>query len=257
MVNRIHKIVFLLLIAVIGAEAQTLTRRNGGAAATSTSSSSAQDNKNTKVNRRQPASPKVEPVLDTVPTHFYDFSQPNFTVSRIKIEHDDNGKGRIQFARKGYDDMITDPVQLSPATLDRISSSLKALNFIDSNESYQFEKDYSHLGNIEITVKSGARQRTAKFNWTENLDARALSDEYRKIGNQYIWMFDISVARENQPLETPRLVDGLDSLMRRKEISDPEQMAPFLRGLADDERLPLIARNHLTKLIKQIEKAKK
>ena len=239
-------------------DAQTLTRRDGGGTSvTSTSPSSAQDSKNTKVNRRQAPLPKAKAVPETVPTHFYDFSQPNFTVSRIQIEHDDEGKGQIRFAKKGYDEMVTDPVQLSEPTLDRISNALKALNFMDSDESYQFEKDYSHLGNIEITIKSGGRQRTTKFNWTENLEARALSDEYRKIGNQYIWMFDINVARENQPLETPRLVDGLDSLLRRKEISDPEQMVPFLRGLADDERLPLIARNHLTKLIKQIEKAKK
>ena len=246
------------MIAGAGADAQTLTRRDGGGAAASpTSSPSAQDSKNTKVNRRQPVLPKAEPVLETAPTHLYDFSQPNFTVSRIQIEHDNEGKGRIRFARKGYEEMVTDPVQLSQSTLDRISNALKALNFMDSDENYQFEKDYSHLGNIEITIKSGSRQRTTKFNWTENLEARALSDEYRRIGNQYIWMFDINVARENQPLETPRLVDSLDSLLRRKEISDPEQMVPFLRGLADDERLPLIARNHLTKLIKQIEKAKK
>ena len=40
---------------------------------------------------------------------------------------------------------------------------------------------------------------------------KLLADEYRKIGNQFIWMFDINVARENQPLEAPRIMDALDS----------------------------------------------
>jgi hypothetical protein len=31
-------------------------------------------------------------------------------------------------------------------------------------------------------------------------------------------------------------------------------MIPFLKELSDDERIPLISRNHAAKLIKQIEK---
>ena len=82
-------------------------------------------------------------------------------------------------------------------------------------------------------------------------------DEYRRVSNQFIWMFDLSVARENQPLESPKLMDALDSLIRRNEISDPAQMVPFLQSLVDDERIPLIARNHAGKLAKQIDKRKK
>lgn len=210
-----------------------------------------------KANKRGDAiASSTDPPAST-PSYFYEFSQPDFVVSQIIIEHDESGRGKISFMKRGFDELVTDPIQLSSATLGRIDSALATLNFLDSSEDYQYEKDYSHLGNIKIRVVKNGRERTAKFNWTESKDAKLLADEYRKIANQFIWVFDIEVARENQPLEAPRLLDSLDSMIKRKEISDSGQMVQFLEGLSNDERIPLIARNHAGKLIKQIEKEKK
>jgi len=192
-----------------------------------------------------------------VPKYFYEFSQPAFVVSKVQIEHDENGNGSISFMKSISDEVITDPIWLSPAALERINNALTALNFFDSTESYQYEKDYSHLGNVTIKVKKDGRERETKFNWTTNPDAKALADEYRRISNQYIWMFDINLSRVNQPLESPKLMDMLDSYIKRNEISDAAQLVPFLKELGNDERIPLIARNHATKLIKQIDKDKK
>ncbi len=188
--------------------------------------------------------------------YFYEFDQPKFLVSKINISHDENGKGTITFLKKDFSDAVSDPLQLSATTLERVKTAWQTLNFLDSTDDYQYEKDYSHLGNMTFTMKKDGKSRAAKFNWTDNKDAKILADEYRKIGQQFVWIFDINVARENQPLDAPRLMDTLDSLMRRSEISDAEQMIPFLKELNNDERIPLIARNHADKLIKQIEKKK-
>lgn len=106
-------------------------------------------------------------------------------------------------------------------------------------------------------MRKDGKERTAAYNWTTNADAKALMDEYRKIGNQYLWMFDITVARQNQPLETPKIMKAMDSYIRRNEISDPPQMIPFLQDLSNDERVPLITRNDAAKLVKEIEKKNK
>ena len=187
--------------------------------------------------------------------YFYEFSQPSFLISQLRLEFDENGKGQIVFLKKGFDELITDPIQLSAPALTRINDALATLKFLDSDENYQHEKDFSHLGNIKIKVKKDGREREAKFNYTSNLKARELADEFRRIGQQFVWIFDINVARENQPLEAPRLLDALDSMIRRNEISDAQQMIAFLKELSDDERIPLISRNHAAKLIKQIEKS--
>lgn len=212
-----------------------------------------------KMNRRDTAatSPAQDKPKTLQATHFYYFTQPDFETSSIFLEHDNKGFGKISFQKKGLDEPISDPIQVSPAALERISAALKSMNYFDSTENYQYEKDYSHLGNIKIRVKDGDRERTITFNWTAHKDAKALADEYRKIANQAIWAFEVTVARENQPLEAPRKLDNLDALIRRGEISDTAQMLPLLQGLSNDERIPLIARNHAAKLIKQIEKNNK
>lgn len=279
MMNLLKKVLFISLCMALplAVSAQTKTRRSGGkkpvkvvkkAPVTAAEPETAPEVKKNerpeaeaggvKTNKREEptvAAQNAPKPLNS--THFYNFTQPEFLTSSISIEHDDTGRGQISFQKRGLDEPITDPLQVSPTALERIAGALKALNFFDSTENYQYEKDYSHLGNIKIRVKENGRERTVYFNWTTNKDARALADEYRKIGNQAMWVFEITVARENQPLESPKMLDNLDSLVRRGEISDTAQMLPLLQGLSNDERIPLIARNHAAKLIKQIEKDNK
>lgn len=196
--------------------------------------------------------------LAYTPVYFYEFTRPGFTYERILIEHDEAGKGKISFQKDGFPEMITDPVQLSAATMKNISDAMTALNFLDSTENYQYAAhDFSNLGNTQITVKKAGRERTVKYNWTENKQAKALMDEYRRISNEYTWMFELATARQNQPLLAPGLVDQLDEYIKQQEISDPPHLVRLLTELSTDERIPLIARNHATKIIKEIEKAKK
>jgi len=191
------------------------------------------------------------------PNYLYEFAQPEFVITKIVIQHDDAGVGTITFTKKLFGDTVTDPITVSPDAMTRINEAYATLNFLDSTENYQYEKDYSHLGVMTFKLKRGEKQRMAVFNYTTNKDAKILVDEYRKIGNQFIWMFDIGVARENQPLEAPKLLDALDSQMRRNEMSDPTQLVPLLKSMKDDERIPLIARNHAVKLAERIEKGAK
>jgi hypothetical protein len=187
----------------------------------------------------------------------YLFFQPNFTLSRVLVRHNDLGKGTVEFLRSDQDDPVTEPIELSATTLARINANLDELRFLESNESYQHEKDFSHLGTVRITFSRDEKKRTAEFNWTDNQLARSLAGEYRKIANQFIWQFDMTLARENQPLESPKLIARLETYLKRNEISDPVQMLPLLNELANDERLPLIARNHALRLIEQIKKKAK
>jgi len=208
-------------------------------------------NETVKINSRQTVAVEDKPVYS------YEFSKPEFVVSKINIEHDESGKGKITLKKKDFAEPETDPLQLSAVTLEKLKTIWQALNFLDSTENYQTARDYPQLGAMKFSISRDGRTRSAVFNWTDNKDAKMLADEYRKIGQQFIWIFDINVARENQPLDAPRLLDALDSLIRRDEVSDAVQMIPFLKQLSNDERIPLIARNHSTKVIEKIEKSEK
>ena len=184
----------------------------------------------------------------------YEFSQPKFIVSHIVIEHDASGRGTVTFRRLNEDVPIVEPLNLSAAALERIKASWEALQFLNSNTDYQAEKQFPHLGTMKIGMQQGERKRIAEFNWTNNNDASTLVNEYRKAADQVILIFDISIARENQPLNAPKLMEAMESLLKRNALSDPHQLIKLLQEMSTDEHIPLIARNHALRLIKKIQK---
>jgi len=184
----------------------------------------------------------------------YEFSQPKFYVKHIVIEHDANGHGTVTFERLDEDTPVTEPLELSAGALSRINASWQALQFLESDTNYQSSKQFPHLGTMRIGVERGDRKRVAEFNWTNNSDASNLVNEYRKAADQAILIFDISIARQNQPLNTPKLMEAMESLLNRNALSDPRQLLKLLEDISTDEHVPLIARNHALRLIKKIQK---
>jgi len=197
----------------------------------------------------------VDGTTDTA-KYSYEFTQPKFYVKHIVIEHDANGRGTVTFERLNEDTPVTEPLQLSPEAWTRINAAWQGLRFLDSNEDYQSNKQFPHLGTMKIGMERGERKRVAEFNWTNNRDAETIVNEYRKAADQAILVFDIGIARENQPLNAPKLMETMETLLKRGGLSDPRQLLKLLQDISTDEHVPLIARNHALRLIKQIEKQK-
>lgn len=184
----------------------------------------------------------------------YEFTQPKFYVKHIVLEHDANGRGTVTFERLNEDTSVTEPIELSQAAWARINAAWQGLQFLNSTSDYQADKQFPHLGTMRIGMERGDRKRVAEFNWTNNPNAETLVNEYRKAADQAILIFDISIARQNQPLNSPKLMEAMESLLNRNALSDAPQLLPLLKELSTDERIPLIARNHALRLIKKIQK---
>jgi hypothetical protein len=220
--------------------------------------SSAQDSTKTNERPQQPAAGAGQRREEKHPPdpskYSWEFKQPTFLVNHILIEHDALGRGKITFEHKGEDAPIVEPIELSTSALGRIFGLWLDLRFLDSAENYQAAKNFAHLGTYSLHWNDGKRERTAEFNWSDNKDAWKLANEYRHVADQAIFLFDLKVARENQPLNTTTLMNQLESLLNRGELSDPYQLVPLLNDLKTDERIPLIARNHADRILKRIEK---
>jgi hypothetical protein len=213
------------------------------------------DNQN--ISEKPDSRPVTQKKEELKPNYFYEFSQPQFTITKINLSHDEQGKGQITFEKRDFGEPITDPIQISEFSMNKLKGWFDALNFLDSTEDYQTERHYAHMGVMKIKLKRDGKEREVTLDWTQNLNAKALVDEYRKLADQYVWIFDMNVAKENQPLEAPKLIEAFGSMYQRGDISDPNQMLPMLKDLSNDERIPLIGRNRLKKIIEKIEKPKK
>ena len=140
------------------------------------------------------------------------------------------------------------------SALGRVLGLWTELRFLDSNENYQAAKNFAHLGTYHLKMDDGQRRRTAEFNWSSNKEAWALANEYRRVSDQAILIFNLKLAREIQPLNSPQLLNEMETLLTRDGLSDPFQLVPLLNELRTDERIPLIARNHAVRILKKIEK---
>jgi len=214
----------------------------------------------TKRNDRPPgpgATPQVRDGNKKPPDatrYSYEFTKAEFLIRHVVIEHDALGRGKITFERKGEETPIVEPIELSTGALGRIFGLWTELRFLDSTEDYQTEKSFAHLGTYRLMMNNGERKRTAEFNWSHNKEAWALANEYRKVSDQAILVFDIKLAREMQPLNAPQLMTLMETLLTRNGLSDPRQLVPLLNELRTDEHIPLIARNHAARILKKIEK---
>ena len=218
-----------------------------------TTDSSPASKRNVRPDQPAPESTDNEPVTNDI-RYSYEFTQPKFYIRHIVIEHDSAGQGTINFEKLGEDSPVVEPIRLSASALGRVTSLWQALRFLESDTNYQSSQQFPHLGTMRLRMEEGTRKRVAEFNWTHNESAAALVAEYRRVADQAILVFDISVARENQPLNAPKLMDEMESLLKRGGLSDATQLVPLLNEITTDEHLPLIARNHAKRLLKQIEK---
>ncbi|MFN2498676.1 MAG: hypothetical protein ABR557_06270 [Pyrinomonadaceae bacterium] len=184
----------------------------------------------------------------------YEFTQPQFNVRHIVIEHDQRGGGWITFEHLNEEAPSKEPLELSTACAERILGLWQSLRFLDSVENYQSARQFPHLGTMRLKMEQDSQKRTAEFNWTNNKNASALVNEYRRVADQAILVSDLATARENQPLNSPKLMEQLENMLRRNSLSDPQQLVPLLKEITTDEHLPLITRNHAMRLLKQIEK---
>jgi hypothetical protein len=185
----------------------------------------------------------------------YLFENPRFTTPVQELEFDETGKGKFRFQRKDSDEIIN-TLALSPAVLSQIQTLLDGLNFLDSTENYQHKKDFSHLGNMTITYSRGGKERSIKFNYTENTSLSRLTEIFRNIVTQETRIFELETVLQNDPISTPAQLRFLESELRSKHIADPQRLEPILNNIKLDESVPLIARNHAERLLQSIKKEK-
>ena len=96
-----------------------------------------------KTNVRKPEPPPVtaskspsdenKKPADTT-SYYYEFTQPEFVVRHIMIQHDAVGRGKITFQIKGDETAIEEPIELSTGALGRILGAWADLRFLESTD---------------------------------------------------------------------------------------------------------------------------
>jgi hypothetical protein len=187
--------------------------------------------------------------------YVYHFENERFTTPVQELVIDASGKGEYRFKRKDQDEIVLNVI-LSPSLMGQISSLFDEMNFLGSREEYQHKKDFSHLGTITITAARGEKERTVKFNYTENQSLARLIEIFRNVATQETRMFELETIRANDPISVPAQLRLLEGELKGKRIAEPERFNAVLEELKLDESIPLIARNHSERILQMIKKGK-
>ena len=185
----------------------------------------------------------------------YLFENEKFTTPLLELEFGADGKGEFRFKKKGSDEIIN-KLAVTQTVMTQINFLLTELNFLASNENYQYKKDFSHLGTMTISYSNGGKHRKVSFNYTENAALNKLANIFRNIATQETRIFEIETVRQSDPISTPAQLRYLEGELKSRTIADPERFTPLLLEIKTDESVPLIARNHADRLLKEIKKAK-
>jgi len=185
----------------------------------------------------------------------YRFDNPRFQISRIELDVDASGAGRLVFTKQGLSKPVVREVSVAEPILHQLDELLGRLDFLRSGASYQTKDDHSNLGTTTVGVTRSGERHEATFNYTENRDLAAVATTLRGVANREIFVFELETAMRFQPLDTPALINALDQEIKLGRITDPGALAPLLREVADDSSLPLIARNRAADLVGRIEQA--
>jgi hypothetical protein len=186
----------------------------------------------------------------------YKFENQRFYIPVIEVDLGPDGAGEVRFKRGESDEVIDLKLKASPQTMERIRQLVASTDFIASEEDYQSKKDFSHMGWMTLAARLGGRVRTARFNYTHNIEIKELSEIFHGLATQEIHLFDIENARQYQPLDLPKQIEVLESSLRLGRLAEPERVLGTLEDIAGDNTLLLIARNHAGRIIKEIKKGK-
>ena len=185
----------------------------------------------------------------------YFFENERFTTPYQEVLIDGQGKGHYRFKKKDMDE-LTINFLVSPQVLMEIRSSLEQLSFLDSEQSYQHRKDFSHLGTITLFYQAGGRRRETRFNYTDNQTVNNLVRIFRGLTVQENRIFEIELVRSTDPISMPAQLRLLEGELKSRNVADPGRFSDILKDLARDESVPLIARNHADRLLRMLEQAK-
>src|SRR5262245_19509665 len=192
----------------------------------------------------------------TAGAHYrYLFENPRFTTLVQELEFDGSGQGKFRFKPKDSDEIVNN-LTVSPVVLTQIQLLFDDLNFLASDEDYQYKKDFSHLGNMTITYSRDGKERTVKFNYTDNQSMSRLNDIFRNLVTQETRIFELEAVIANDPISAPQQLRLLESELKSKRVADPHRFDPILKNIKLDEGIPLIARNHADRLLELISKGK-
>lgn len=186
-----------------------------------------------------------------LPKIFYSKSFPGSTPAYVSIELTKDGKTI-------YKESPTDenPInfQLAPESADAIFALCDKLNHF--NKPLESGLKVAFMGEKTLRYDDGSEKHEAKFNYTQDEDARTIAEWFERVTETQLHFFDLERSIRFDKLGVNKSLLQIEAAMERKRIIGPERFLPLLDRVAKNESYLHMARERAAMMADQLRKPK-
>jgi len=189
-------------------------------------------------------------------THYlYRFVSDHMLPNEVKVEFDGAGKGTLAFnAPDGQ--AIHVPIRLKLSTIANFAPLFDSLDFFNSGQAYQSDRDTPKAGLVTIGFKRGSQERRVSFNNTDNSIIMEIRDGLHAITRQEYRAYLLDRALRDMPEMLPDALKAVDEAITKHEVPDPARFLPELEDVASRPGMSAESKKHAEELIKLIPATK-
>jgi hypothetical protein len=171
------------------------------------------------------------------------------------VQLDAGAKGEAKFKRRGAD-LISAPLQLSPAARDRFIAVIGATDNLNGADKYESGRKVADLGKKTLTLVTPEGTKEATYNFSERKEVTELTAFFEALLNQQTIGFDLDNAIQFDRLSVPKRLDQIEVELKSNRIADPDGLVTLLEKIESDQRVMNYARDHAGKIKRQIQTRK-
>lgn len=186
-----------------------------------------------------------------LPRLYYSKSFPGSVPAFVAITLDKSGAGDYKEAQ---DDDHPLHFQLGAPESDEIFGLVEKLGYFD--HPLESPLKVAFMGTKTFRFENGTARNEVKFNFSEDLAARALADWFERIAESEQHLTSLEIAAKYDKLGVMKALLLLESSYDRKRLVDIQQYLPLLDRIANNESYLHQARLRAAGLADEIRAAK-
>ncbi len=186
-----------------------------------------------------------------VPKLIYIKSFPGSVPAYVQITVDNTGKAEY---REAVDDETPLRFQLADAEVKELFSFIEKLDYF--KRELESGLNVAKMGEKTFRYENGAEKREVKFNFTQDLDGRALHEWFERMTETEYHLIVLQRVVRFDKLGVNSALLKLQSSYERKRLVAAEQFLPLLDRVAKNESFMHMSRERAASLADAIRAAK-
>jgi hypothetical protein len=162
-----------------------------------------------------------------------------------------NGEATFE-GRKADEPSTPHPFRLSESTTRRVFQLAEALGYFRSID-LESHRKVANLGLKTFIYEADGRRNQAQFNYTLLRDAQDLAELFERVASVEQYILTLEHAIKYDHLSLPDTLRQIQIDLGKRDLADPELMAPTLEKIASNPRFLHLAQSRAQQILQRLQ----